>query len=240
MMVKTPPQSVLAVGAHPDDLEIQCGGTLARYIKCGTVVCMAIATNGSAGHMLIAPKKLARIRRQEAEKSAAEIDATLFWLGYDDELITNDIETRLAFVELIRQAKPDLIITHDPQDYHPDHRVVSRLVFDASFLSSLPNIKTKSPPHNGVQPLVYFDTFGGVGFQPSEYVDISDTFETKRKMLACHTSQVKWMKDHDQLDILELIELHGRGRGLQCGVEFAEAFRSEMAWPRLRSYRLLP
>jgi LmbE family N-acetylglucosaminyl deacetylase len=240
MIAGTSPKRVLAVGAHPDDLEIQCGGTLARFAKRGTVVCMAIATNGSAGHMLIAPKKLARIRRQEATVSAAEIDATLFWLGYEDELIANDIPTRLGFVELIRRTKPDLIITHDPQDYHPDHRVVSRLVFDASFLSSLPNIETKSLPHNGVQPLVYFDTFGGLGFQPSEYVDISDTFETKRKMLACHSSQVKWLKDHDQLDILNLIELQGRGRGLQCGVEFAEAFRAETVWPRLRSYRLLP
>jgi LmbE family N-acetylglucosaminyl deacetylase len=240
MMAGTFPKCILAIGAHPDDLEIQCGGTLAHFVKRGTVVCMAIATNGSAGHMLITPKKLAQIRRQEAEMSAAKIGANLFWPGYDDELIANDIETRLAFVQLIRQAKPDLIITHDPQDYHPDHRVVSRLVFDASFLSGLPNIKTKSPFHPGVQPLIYFDTFGGVGFQPSEYVDISDTFETKREMLACHISQVKWMKDHDQLDILEIIEIHGRERGLQCGVEFAEAFRSETAWPRLRSYRLLP
>jgi LmbE family N-acetylglucosaminyl deacetylase len=240
MMADTFPQRVLAVGAHPDDLEIQCGGTLARFVKRGTVVCMAIATNGSAGHMLIAPKKLARIRRQEAEMSATKIGATFFWLGYDDELINNDIETRLAFVELIRQAKPDLIITHDPHDYHPDHRVVSRLVFDASFLSSLPNIKTKSVPHHGVQPLIYFDTFGGVGFQPSEYVDISDAFEIKREMLACHASQVKWMKDHDQLDVLEMIEIHGRERGLQCGVKFAEVFRSETVWPRLRSFRLLP
>lgn len=234
------PQRVLAIGAHPDDLEIQCGGTLARFAQQGVFVSMAIATNGSAGHMLIGPKELANIRHQEAEKSAKIIGATLYWLGYGDELIIDDIKTRLTFVEVIRKSSPDLIITHDPQDYHPDHRIVSRLVFDASFLSGLPNIKTESPAHPGVQPLYYFDIFNSACFQPSEYVDICGVFETKRQMLACHATQIKWMKDHDNLDILSMIEAHGRGRGLQCGVVYAEAFRSEMVWPRLRTYRLLP
>ncbi len=234
------PKRVLAVGAHPDDIEIQCAGTLTRYKQMGAEVSIAIATDGSAGHMFIPALELAEIRKREASSAAERIGASFFWLGYHDELLFEDIPTRMAFVELIRLTCPDVILTHFPEDYHPDHRVTSRLIFESSFLASLPNIKTESPAHLLVPPLYYFDTMGGVNFFPTEYVDITDTFQSKREMLACHSSQVKWMKDHDQLDVLEMIELHGRERGLQCGVRFAEAFRSETAWPRLRSYRLLP
>ena len=98
---------------------------------------IAIATDGSAGHMVIPPKELAEIRRREAEKSAKMIGADFYWMGYVDEYLFEDIETRLHFVELIRKAKPDVIIMHNPEDYHPDHRAVSRLLFDALFVSSL-------------------------------------------------------------------------------------------------------
>lgn len=234
------PERILAIGAHPDDLEIQMGGTLAKYAKLGCHVVIAVATDGSAGHMLIQPDELAKIRRGEAEESASVIGAEFHWLGFTDELIADDINTRLRFTELIRQARPDIIFTHFPEDYHPDHRTVSKLVFDASFLSGLPNIKTASPAHPDVQPLYYFDTMAGVGFQPEEYVDITEMYETKCKMLSKHASQVNWLMDHDQMDIKETIRLESAYRGNQCGVKMAEGFRTEPAWPRLRTFRLLP
>jgi len=233
-------QRVLAVGAHPDDLEILCSGTLARYARQGAQVSMAIATDGSAGHLLIPPAELAETRRQEARKAAAIIGAEMYWLRFPDELIFEDIPTRLRFIDLIREARPDVILTHDPNDYHPDHRVVSRLMFDASFVAGLPNIKTDHPAHPGVCPLIYFDTLTGAGFLPTEFVDISDTFETKRAMLACHASQLTWLKDHDGIDVLEFITVMARSRGLQCRVQYAEGFRAEYAWGRSRAYRVLP
>jgi N-acetylglucosamine malate deacetylase 1 len=232
--------TVLAVGAHPDDIEILCGGTLAKYAKQGVKVSMAVATDGSAGHMLIPPEELAEIRHQEARASSQWIGADLFWLGIEDERIFEDLDTRMLFVELIRKAKPDLILTHAPNDYHPDHRVVSRLVFDASFASGLKNIITESPYHPGVQPIIYFDTITGADFLPTEFVDISETYETKQIMLHCFESQLKWLKDHDNVDFLNMVEVQTRARGYQCGVQFAEAFRSENVWPRSRPYRLLP
>jgi N-acetylglucosamine malate deacetylase 1 len=240
MIANNFPKRVLAVGAHPDDIEIQCAGTLASYARIGTQISIAIATDGSAGHMLIPPKELALIRKREAQESASEIGASFFWLGYGDELLFEDIQTRMTFVEVIRKARPDAIFTHFPEDYHPDHRVTSRLVFDASFLASLPNIKTESPAHLLVPPLYYFDAMGGVNFIPTEYVDITDSFETKRRMLSCHNSQVKWLEDHDNMDVLEVIERAAANRGLQCGVRYAEGFRCEIAYPRLRTYRVLP
>lgn len=234
------PKRVLAIGAHPDDLEIQCAGTLAFYRQLGVEVSMAIATDGSAGHMLIPAKELAIIRRKEAEESARKIGAAFYWLGYSDEFLFEDIQTRMVFVEVIRKARPDVILTHFPEDYHPDHRATSRLVFDASFLASLPNIKTESPAHALVPPLYYFDSMGGVNFIPTEYVDITDTFEIKRAMLASHSSQVKWLKDHDNMDVMNVIEQAAINRGLQSGVRYAEGFRSEAVYPRLRTYRVLP
>jgi LmbE family N-acetylglucosaminyl deacetylase len=197
------PARVLAVGAHPDDLEILCGGTLARYATGGAKVVMAIATDGGAGHMTIPAEELAAIRHGEAQQSAESIGAELSWLGFHDEMLFEDIETRLRMVDAIRAAKPDVILTHDPEDYHPDHRVVSRLVFDASFLSGLPNVRTKHPFHPGVQSLFYFDTLSGANFMPTDFVDVTETFAQKQSMLQCHSSQFTWMSDHDAVDLMD-------------------------------------
>lgn len=234
------PRRILAVGAHPDDLEILCSGTLARYVQQGAQVFMAVATDGSAGHMIIPPAELAEIRHREAQDAAARIGAELHWLGYHDEFLSHDIDTRLRFVDLIRATQPDVILTHDPNDYHPDHRIVSRQVFDASFVSTLPNIKTEHPAHPVICPLIYFDTLTGAGFLPTEFVDISDTFEIKQAMLSCHASQIKWVLDHDRVDLMEYILVMAQSRGLQCGVKYAEGFRAEVAWGRSRPCRVLP
>ena len=234
------PKSILAVGAHPDDLEILCAGTLAKYAKQGVKLSMAVATDGSAGHMIIPPKELAEIRHGEAEKAAKMIGADFYWMGYRDEYLSEDIDTRLRFVELIRKAKPDVILTHYPQDYHPDHRALSRLMFDASFVSGLKNVETESPFHPGVPPLYYFDTITGANFHPTEYVDVTETFEIRQQMLSCHESQSKWLKDHDNVDLLHMAETLIRARGYQCGVMFAEAYCAEPVWPRPRPYRVLP
>jgi LmbE family N-acetylglucosaminyl deacetylase len=233
-------KSVLAVGAHPDDIDILCGGTLAKYAKLGVKISIAVATDGSAGHMVIPPKELAEIRHHEAENAAKVVGADFYWLGFGDMNIFEDLNTRMAFVELIRKAKPDVILTHNSSDYHPDHKAVSRLMFDASFVSGLKNVKTESPYHPGVQPMIYLDTANGANFTPTEFVDITETFAIKRKMLECYESQLKWLKDHDNVDLLYMVEIASRARGYQCGAEFAEAFRAENVWPRSRPYRVLP
>lgn len=231
---------VLAIGAHPDDLEILCAGTLARYAQTGHQVVMCVATDGTAGHMEIKPPELAQIREREARAAADVIKAEFIWLGFPDELIFNDRATRLAFVDAIRRARPDVIITHSPDDYHPDHRMVNRLVFDASFVASLPNIETDQPAHPAVPPIYYMDTLAGKGFHPTEYVDISTTMELKRQMLACHASQLTWLKEHDDIDIVEFMEVVARTRGFQCNVPYAEGFRQEDVWPRTPAERILP
>jgi N-acetylglucosamine malate deacetylase 1 len=232
--------SVLAIGAHPDDLELQCAGTLAKYVQQGAKVHMAIATDGSAGHRSIPAEELVAIRKQEAFQSASILGVELHWLGYRDELLADDIDTRLRFIELIRLTRPQVILTHHPQDYHPDHRAVNRLVFAASFVVQLPNVQTISTALEWVPALFYFDNFNGVNFIPTEFVDITSTYDTKRQMLACHKSQMIWLEDRQEESLLEMIAIQSRFRGLQSGVTYAEGFTFENVAPRLTTRRLLP
>ncbi len=235
---------ILALGAHPDDIEILCGGTLARYRQAGHDVVMAHVCNGDCGHFVIPPAELAAIRAGEAAAAAAVIGAerlTIPKVG-DLEPVPTDRRLRQQVVELIREARPDLIITHSPDDYMPDHVAVSELVFFASFTASLPNWQTggSHPAHTGVPPVYYMDTLAGTSFLPEEYVDISDTFATKVRMLECHQSQVRWLREHDNIDIVDFITVMARSRGLQCGAQYAEGFRLLRVWPRIPTRRLLP
>ncbi len=231
---------VLGVGAHPDDLEILAGGTLANYAAQGHQVFMAVATDGSAGHAVIPPDELVEIRKQELQASAATIGAQVKWVGEPDEFLFHNHDTRMKFIEVIRWANPQVIITHNPDDYHPDHRVTSDLVFAAAFVATIPNIRTAAPPPDAMAAIFYMDSLAGVNFQPEFVVDITDTYEKKIEMMKCHDSQVTWLLDHDAIDILDFIDGVAQMRGLQCGVKYAEGFRAAWAWPRIRPENLLP
>jgi N-acetylglucosamine malate deacetylase 1 len=231
---------VLAVGAHPDDIEILCAGTLARCRDRGDEIVICIATNGDMGSMSKMPPELAAIRQAEAGASAAHLDAEFHWLDFPDEFLYPDHPTRLRFIEMIREARPDLILTHAPNDYHQDHRVVSELVFVSSFISAVPHVETSAPHHGQIAPIYYFDTLAGVDFLPTDYVDISGTLERKLAMLRCHKSQLEWLGDYNGIDIVEFATTVARFRGLQSGVRYAEGFRRADAWPRVTTGRLLP
>lgn len=235
---------VLAIGAHPDDLEILCAGTLARYRQAGHEVVMAHACNGDCGHFIIPPDELAAQRAKEADNAGAILGAevlTIPGMG-DGDIMADDVNARKGMVDIIRQARPDVILTHAPEDYMPDHVAVSELVFFASFLATVPHWKTDNdiPHHDKVAPIYYMDTLASVGFMPEEYVDITDTMDTKIKMLECHESQLTWMREHDKIDMVEFVTTMARARGLQSGVRYAEGFRRLRTWPRMTTERLLP
>lgn len=118
------------------------------------------------------------------------------------------------------------------------YREVSKLVFDASFVASVPHYGEGGKA--SVVPVFYMDNLAGMNFNPTEYVDISDEIELKIQMLECHESQLKWMRDHDNIDFAEFIRTCSKFRGLQCGVDYAEAFTQEYVWPKVVAKRLLP
>ena len=234
--------NILAIGCHPDDLEIGCGGTLARYARQGHTVIMLHVANGNRGHAEIMPTELREIRLAEAQKAGLTLGAVqVLTLDTPDLEVDSALpETIRKLVDVIRQAQPDVIITHAPDDYMRDHVEVSRLVFDASFSASVPHYFTQIQTPARITPLYYMDTVAGVNFLPSEYVDISETIETKLEALNCHQSQIRWLYDHDGIDFLDFVRTASKFRGLQCGVAYAEGFRLCQTWPRLTTKRLLP
>jgi N-acetylglucosamine malate deacetylase 1 len=233
---------VLAVGAHPDDLEILCGGTLARFVAEGHSVVMCHASRGDRGSFVHSSEEIARIRLGEARKAADAAGAAHETLGLSDgEINAADPDQRRRVADLVRRANPDLILTHSPGDYMVDHNEISKLVFDASFLATLPLYETGSPdPPARVTPIYYFETILGLGFAPTEFVDVSDHIETKVAMLEAHESQLTWLRDHDGVDIVEQMKEATHYRGLQCGVAYAEGFAPCLTWLRTRTRRLLP
>jgi LmbE family N-acetylglucosaminyl deacetylase len=234
--------NILAVGCHPDDLEIGCGGTLARYAREGHRVTMCIVANGNMGHAVIQPAQLRAIRAAEIQRAGAILGATeVVSLDVDDlDVDSNKAETVNKLVDLVRRIQPDAIITHPVEDYMKDHVEVGRLVFDASFSASVPHYLTATPGVAKITPLYYMDTVAGVNFIPTEYVDVSVDVETKLLALNCHESQIKWMYDHDGIDFLDFVRTVAKFRGQQCSVAYAEGFRQCLTWPRLSAKRLLP
>lgn len=232
---------VLAVGAHPDDLEILCGGTLARFVQDGHEVVMCNATLGDRGTFEHTSEEIAGIRLREARRAAELAGATHVTLGFSDgEVHAGDDDQRTAVIELVREVRPDLIITHSRGDYMSDHDETSKLVFNCSFHATLPLLQTGRPYYDTVTPMYFMDTVMGLGFQPTEYVDVTSTIETKVAMLEAHASQLTWLRDHDGIDIVEQMRAVTRFRGLQCRVQYAEGFTPCLTWLRATSRRLLP
>jgi LmbE family N-acetylglucosaminyl deacetylase len=232
---------VLAVGAHPDDLEILCGGTLARYAQEGHEVIMCHATRGDRGSFVHASEEIAALRGEEARRAAEICGAEEATLGLSDgELNAADPAQRRLVIDLVREARPDVIITHHPRDYMSDHNETSKLVFDCSFHATLPLFETAKPSYANVTPIYYMDTLMGLGFQPTEYVDVSAVIETKTRMLEAHETQLTWLRDHDGVDVVEQMRALTRFRGLQCGVPYAEGFVPCLTWLRPTTRRLLP
>ncbi|MBQ4260171.1 MAG: PIG-L family deacetylase [Lachnospiraceae bacterium] len=237
--------NILAIGAHPDDIEHNCGGTLAKYAKLGHKVFTATATNGNIGSATLPMEEIAAIRKEEARRAAALIGAEYICLDYDDEMFFEDKAARYAFIDLVRYCKADVILTHSPEDYNPDHELTSKIISDIPVMIPIEKIKTKNPAYDKIPVIVYFEPAHGLGFIPTEYVDITDTIETKIAMLSEHKSQALWMQDnykgtYDDGDFFEEARAISRYRGIQCGVKYAEGFRMANDAFRVVPYRVLP
>lgn len=232
---------VLAIGAHPDDIEISCAGTLAKCVKRGDTVFACHLSDGDMGHVEIMPEELGKIRCEEARRAGSLAGVTVIWGGFHDlDIYSENREARDRVVEIIRETRPDFIITHNPVDYMPDHTATSKLVFDASFAASVPHYPCKVKEATPVTPIYYMAPAGHMNFIPTHYVDISEEMDLKRKMFACHESQIKWLMDHDNVDFVEKIEIVGRYLGFQCGARYAECFSHCNADLRMPTKRLLP
>lgn len=239
--------NILAIGAHGDDLELFCAGTLARYAERGDKVFMCVVTDGR-GRPKGDEQQIIAIRKAESAASAAVIGAEAISMGIPDGGVWFDEATRHKFIEVIRECKPDLIITHPADDYHPDHKTTSRLVMDAAQIARTANYPSKFAPHRAIVPVAFMEAELGIGFLPEEYVDISSVWEKKLAMLDCHRSQMM-PAGYDPDFVMpapadnlfhHYAEALGRFRGLAVTTRYAEGFRFWQAANRMVTHRVLP
>jgi len=232
---------VMCISAHPDDMELQCAGTLLKCKARGDEVYVCHVNNGSLGHFEIMPDELRVMRIQEAKNACELAGFHHMTCDFGDfESYYQSRDQKNVLVGLIREVNPDFIITMHPDDYMCDHVAASKLVFDAAFMASVPHYMPEIPATDKVVPIYYMETAYGIDFVPTEYVDITEFFDKKIEMLLCHKSQSQWLEEHDNVDYTEGSRIISMFRGLQCGVKYAEAFVQCKAALKMVPQRLLP
>jgi LmbE family N-acetylglucosaminyl deacetylase len=190
---------VLVIGAHPDDAEFHAGGLIARHRRLGSAVKLISVTDGSAGHHARSRDELRTIRKQEAAEAAAVTGAESAVWSFPDGALLPTLELREQIITEVRTYRPDLLLTHRTNDYHPDHRAVGQAVQDASYLVTVP------PVVPGVavlrrDPVVAYmtDLFTRpCPMRPDVVLDVVEEIDEIVAMLACHRSQVfEWLPWH--------------------------------------------
>lgn len=234
-------RTVLAVGAHPDDMELLCAGTLALLHAKDWQVELATMTPGDCGSRTRSRAEISAIRRSEAAASAALLGGNYQCLECDDVFIAYDRPTLLKVIGLIRRVKPEIVFTMSPEDYMVDHETTSAIVRTACFSAGMKNISTDgSEPFPGIPHLYYLDPVEGKDIlgnliHPTTIIDISGTIEKKEEMFLCHESQRDWLTAHHGVDKgMQSMRALSMLRGSEVGVRFAEGFRQHLghAYPQ--------
>ena len=221
----TPPLQILAIGAHPDDVEISCGGTLALAVKEGFAVGVLdltrgeLATNGTVEERAAEAEEAARALGVAARRNAGLPDG-----GIDG----GDPEQVRGVVRILRSLRPSILLAHAPRDRHPDHVEASRLVDRAWYLAGLRQFDADGEPHRA-EGRYYFAS--RIGFHPTFVVDITPAWEEKRRAILAHRTQVtRGSKSNptplNDPDFLSRIEARARHFGSQIGARYGEPFRS--------------
>ncbi len=196
--------NVLAIGAHPDDIEYGCGGTLNAYAQKGHVVYLFVASDGSLGGD-------PDVRRKEQQDSALVMGAReVFWGGYRDTEVPLNRELIVRLEDVIRRVQPSMIFVNDPDDTHQDHRNLAQATISAT--RYVPNF-------------LFFEVPSTQGFTPNCYCDVERVLDRKLACLEAHRSQVA-KTNVENLTILELAVSCANFRGIQARVKYAEAFHS--------------
>jgi LmbE family N-acetylglucosaminyl deacetylase len=220
---------VLAIGAHPDDVEFTSGGTLARWIAEGWRACLVVCTDGSKGSHdpAVDPAALAA-RRQEEQRTAATAKeavlrralgvAEVEFLGHPDGELSRAPDLVAELVRLIRRCQPQRLLTWDPwrrYELHPDHRVAGLAALDAVLAAGNPHYYPDILAAHQVQEVYLFGAE-----EPDVWVDITATIEQKLDAVASHGSQVE-----KTLHLAEDVRRCNLDYGRQCGSTYAEAFK---------------
>jgi LmbE family N-acetylglucosaminyl deacetylase len=220
---------LIVVAAHPDDIEISCGGTLAILARRGVEIVAINCTCGDIGthEPELTRDSLCGTRQEEAQAALALLGVReLKTLGHPDGELLPSLELRADLVYVFRKFQPDTLLTFDPWwrgQAHPDHTAAGRAALDAYMPSKMPLYKPDQIEQGvecaDIQHVYFFD-----GEEPGGFVDISDTFELKVRAVERHVSQ---FRGHQ---VREWLERWNRETGRRYGVRYAEAFREMQVW----------
>ena len=220
---------ILAFGAHPDDVEMGCGGTIAKSSASGKIVGIIDLTKGELG-----TNGTPELREKEANL-ASEIIGAKFRLNleFQDGFIFNNKESQIEVVKAIRKFRPDIILSPTQIDRHSDHGKASDLIYEAAFLSGLAKLETKheNKAQNPWRPRINLNYQQWNDFKPDVIIDISEFIETKKEAIMAFKSQV--LKDSNTKstkinsdNFLESIKYRSKNLGRLIDKEYAEAFQS--------------
>jgi bacillithiol biosynthesis deacetylase BshB1 len=217
---------VLAVGAHPDDVELACAGTLVMLKARGHRFGIVDLTRGEMG-----TRGTSVLREQEARRSAEILGADFReTLDFGDGGLSGTRENELALIDLIRRVKPRLLLTSYPEDRHPDHRRAGELVTDAAFYAGLAKLSTRHAAHRPQQTVYYSAAYLHT---PSFVVDVTPAMEKRRAAIRAYASQFHDPQSEEpqtllsQKTFLAMVEGRARHFGFLIGVEFGEGFVSK-------------
>ncbi|MFT3702120.1 MAG: PIG-L family deacetylase [Agriterribacter sp.] len=187
---------VIVIGAHPDDCDLDAGGTAAIFASMGYAVKFLSVTNGDAGHQKDGGVTLAKRRAAEAQEAAKRFGVTYDILDNHDGQLEPTLKVRLQIIRKIRQWDADVVIAPRPNDYHPDHRYTGVLVQDAAYMVGVPNIAPDVPPLKKNPVFLYSQDFfkRPNPFRPDIAVDITAVYAQKVHAFAAHQSQFyEWL-----------------------------------------------
>jgi len=222
---------ILAFAAHPDDVELGCGGTILKHIAQGKKVGIIDLTKGELG-----TRGNAELRLKEATKAAKILGVVVREnLGFADGFFKNDKEHQLEIVKKIRLYQPEIILCNAHYDRHPDHSRASELISDSCFFSGLSKIKTKhkNAEHPHWQPKAVYHYIQDRYIEPDFVIDISDYFEQKIEAVLCFRSQFYNPKSKEKKtsistpEFLEFIKSRAVDFGRPIGAKYAEGFTVE-------------
>ena len=215
--------NILALGAHPDDVEFLCAGTLFKYRSQGHKIFIVLTTSGNQGsNEYDSREQIAAIREAEQLEAAKLLEAEVRFLRYDDELLLDSLEARRTVINAMRWAKPDVIFTNPPWDPSPDHAETGKIV--SKLMLSLPgrNIPADESPVAKKVSLFYWDIPGGIDFLPEVYVDISDVLDRKIEALGAYGTECHPFPHPRSA---ESLQVHARYWGTSVGMACAEPFQ---------------
>ncbi len=194
---------ILAIGAHPDDIEAGCAGTLSKYARSGHEIFLLVMTEGGKGGE-------GKTRREEQIASAKIIQAReLIWGGYEDTELTPNINLLVQTIEkVLKRVSPDFIFVNYADDTHQDHRALAKATVSATRYT---------------RNVLFYEGPTTQNFSPSVFVEIKEDIETKLAMLFAHASQVK-KTNIEGVTIADMIRSTAVFRGIQGRVQLAEAF----------------